>query len=70
MSTSTLPELLTPADVADWLEMPRARVIGLALAGEIPCFEIVQGEPRFDAEQLCEWIKSRRQLPSGHQGEK
>jgi hypothetical protein len=54
--TPLLPSLLTPLDVALWLNMPTSRVIRLARRREIPCLTLPDGELLFDPAELVPWV--------------
>ena len=56
MTTAILPALLTPDDVAQWLSVPRARVLRMVRAGTIPHVRLPTGDIVFDAVALAEWI--------------
>jgi excisionase family DNA binding protein len=60
MSTTTLPRLLIPSEVADWLAMPVRRVERLARRGELPAVTLPGGELVFDAADLDAWLSARK----------
>jgi excisionase family DNA binding protein len=60
MSTTALPQLLTPMDVAAWLSLPSASVLRMARRGEIPAVELPGGELVFDAADLANWLQRRK----------
>lgn len=49
------PEVLTPADAAELLQVPREVVLGLARAGRLPGREL-GGEWRFARAALLDWL--------------
>ena len=54
-------EILTAADVAELLRLSSNRVLLLARRGEIPSL-VIDGRARFDAGEIEEWLKSRRNI--------
>jgi hypothetical protein len=59
-ATATLPRLLIPDQVANWLCLPTRRVERMARRGEIPCITLPDDSIVFDAEELAEWLESLR----------
>jgi hypothetical protein len=60
MPTTTLPALITPQAVAEWLAEPTARVIRWAKAGKIPAVRLPSGDFLFDHAELVQWLKTLR----------
>jgi hypothetical protein len=56
MDATTLPRLLTPADVGLWLSLPVRQVIRLARLGQLPCRLLPNGEILFETAALAEWL--------------
>ena len=52
-------EFITAEEVAELLRLSPNRVLLLARRGEIPSFSI-DGRVRFDAREIEEWLRSRR----------
>jgi excisionase family DNA binding protein len=61
MSSTHLPNLLTPGDVAAWLALPVRRVERLARDGEIPAIRLPTGEYVFAADELTAWLDALRE---------
>ena len=52
-------EILTPEEVGELLRLPSNKVVLLARRGELP-FLMLDGRMRFDANDLEDWIKARK----------
>lgn len=50
-----IPPVLTATEVAKYLRLPKAKVLGLAEAGDLPAREI-DGEWRFLKAAIDEWL--------------
>jgi hypothetical protein len=61
MSTRTLPDLLTPFEVARWLSLPVAQMERMARRKAIPAITLPGGELVFDPADLRAWLDGRRQ---------
>jgi excisionase family DNA binding protein len=60
MSDAVLPDLLTPAAVADWLGLPVQRVERLGRQGTIPAITLPGGELIFARADLAAWLERLR----------
>jgi excisionase family DNA binding protein len=60
--------LLNESQVADLLGLTARQVIKLARCGELPSVHLPGGEIRFDPEDICRWVESRK-LPANGQGD-
>jgi excisionase family DNA binding protein len=58
---ATLPKLLTAGQVADWLMVPRARVLRMARSGELPAVPLPGNDFNFDPSALKLWLKKFRE---------
>jgi hypothetical protein len=60
MNPTTLPDLLTPLDVALWLSLPTREVERMARRGQVPCVELPSGDLMFERTALVGWLESLR----------
>lgn len=58
MDATTLPNVMTTADVGMWLSLPTKTVERLAKHGEIPCRTLPTGDIAFDPAELAEWLRA------------
>jgi excisionase family DNA binding protein len=63
METPTLPTLLTPVDVAEWLSLSARQVERMARRGEIPALALPTGDLVFDKSELLMWLDRLRDQP-------
>lgn len=56
--------ILTDAEAARLLKMPRSRLARLAKTGVVPSVHLPDGEPRFIAADLWEWVQRHKQEAS------
>jgi hypothetical protein len=61
MSPATLPRLLSPADVADWLNLSVRQVERMAREGQLPGIPLPDGSTVFDQQDLVGWLERRKQ---------
>jgi excisionase family DNA binding protein len=66
MMTQTLPELLTPEQTADYLQMSVGEVVELLNSGEMPASQIA-GKWRIRRSKLDEWIDGQYFQPNSPQ---
>jgi len=66
MATSTLPLLLTAAEVAGWLLLTTSAVERMARDHAIPAVELPDGSHLFEPEALIAWLASRRTAGGTH----
>ena len=59
------PQLLTPEQAADWLNISRSRVFELIAEGALPSIKIGKSR-RVPVEALRRWVE--RQLTEAHRG--
>jgi hypothetical protein len=60
MNATSLPRLLTPAHVADWLSLPVQQVERMSRRGQLPVITLPGGELVFDPADLMEWLQRLR----------
>jgi excisionase family DNA binding protein len=65
MKAPTLPEVLTPDDVALWLGLPLGRVLKLARANQVPHVRLPDGSVLFDRTDLRQWLETLRGQQKG-----
>ncbi len=53
--------LLTDSEAADFLRLTTRQVVHLAKRGDVPSVNLPDGELRFDADDLRQWVESLKQ---------
>jgi hypothetical protein len=64
--TPPLPDMLTPTDIADWLNQPATRIIRQAKRGQIPCVVLPSGDIAFIRTEVIQWLGTLR--PEANRG--
>ena len=62
-------KLLTDSEAAELLALTSRQVVRLARCGELPMVVLPGNEIRFDADDIRQWIETRKRLPTRKQGE-
>jgi plastocyanin len=65
MTTATLPQLMTAAEVAAWLAASTRDVLRMARDSTIPAIELPDGSYVFEPAELTAWIAARRTARGG-----
>jgi excisionase family DNA binding protein len=63
-----MPSLITDSEAADILRLTTRQVVKLAKIGLLPSVNLPGGEIRFDIDDLCEWVDSRKRPVMPHGG--
>jgi len=58
-----MEKLLKPSELDRLLGYPSGRSIRQARASLIPCYQLPDGEIRFDAEEITRWLASQKKDP-------
>jgi excisionase family DNA binding protein len=66
---ASLPEMLTPGEVASWLHTRTNFVLRLVRRGEIPHVKLPNGDVLFDRAELTDWVKTYRVGKAGQAAE-
>ena len=62
--------LLTDSETADYLRLTTRQVVRLAKRGDVPSVNLPDGELRFDAADLHQWVESLKRPVNGQGGGK
>jgi hypothetical protein len=52
--------LIDANDVANWLSLPRRKVIAMARDGTLPCYALPCGEFIFDEKEVADWLRKQK----------